>query len=146
MHNYEDVPGAIPIPATLSLELGRVINEQQHNINYRFVSDFPFKNRSPHTMDAFETNALKLLRGDAEQKVVDVSASVFDDRVRIVAPIIMGTACVNCHNSHPESPKRDWKVGDVRGIQEITISQPSPPTSFRSNICSPISSSWPRPA
>jgi class 3 adenylate cyclase len=36
----------------------------------------------------------------------------------------MGAACVACHNSHPESPKRDWKVGDVRGIQEITISQP----------------------
>ena len=41
-----------------------------------------------------------------------------------MAPVIMGAACVACHNSHPESPKRDWKVGDVRGIQEITISQP----------------------
>ena len=37
-HNYENIPGAIPIPATLSLELGRVINEQQQNIGYRFVS------------------------------------------------------------------------------------------------------------
>ena len=36
----------------------------------------------------------------------------------------MGAACVNCHNTHPESPKRDWKVGDVRGIQEVTITQP----------------------
>ena len=27
-------------------------------------------------------------------------------------------------HSHPESPKRDWKVGYVRGIQEITITQP----------------------
>ena len=36
----------------------------------------------------------------------------------------MGKACVDCHNSHPESPKRDWKVGDVRGIQEVTITQP----------------------
>ena len=46
-HNYESIPGAIPIPATLSLELGRVIGEQQQNIAYRFVSDFPFKNRAP---------------------------------------------------------------------------------------------------
>ena len=53
-----------------------------------------------------------------------VSASLFSDKVRIVAPIIMGAACVNCHNTHPDSPKRDWKVGDVRGIQEVTISQP----------------------
>jgi signal transduction histidine kinase len=33
----------------------------------------------------------------------------------------MGPTCVNCHDTHPESPKRDWKVGDVRGIQEVTI-------------------------
>ena len=37
---------------------------------------------------------------------------------------MMGPACVSCHNSHPESPKRDWKVGDVRGIQEVSITQP----------------------
>src|SRR5215216_4839891 len=41
IHNYVDVPGAIPIPATLSLELGKVIGEQQGNITYRFVSDYP---------------------------------------------------------------------------------------------------------
>ena len=37
---------------------------------------------------------------------------------------MMESACVNCHNSHPESPKRDWKIGDVRGIQEVSIAQP----------------------
>src|SRR5215471_11587556 len=31
VHNYQDIPGAIPIPATLSLELGKVISEQQNN-------------------------------------------------------------------------------------------------------------------
>src|ERR1700738_1502906 len=57
VHNYEAVPGAIPIPATLSLELGRVIGAQQDNINYRFVSDFPFKNRTSHQLDQFEKSA-----------------------------------------------------------------------------------------
>src|SRR5258705_10797157 len=49
---------------------------------------------------------------------------MFSDSVRLIAPIIMGPACVSCHNAHPESPKRDWKVGDVRGIQEVAITQP----------------------
>ena len=48
----------------------------------------------------------------------------FDGRVRLVAPVIMGETCVNCHNAHPDSPKRDWQVGDVRGIQEVTVEQP----------------------
>src|SRR4030095_377840 len=55
----------------------------------------------------------------------------FSNTFRLVTPIIMGSACVTCHNSHPESPKTDWKVGDVRGIQEIIITQP-----FAGNIFS----------
>jgi len=124
VHNYMDVPGAIPIPATLSLELGSVISAQQSNIAYRFISDFPFKDRAPHAMDDFERNSLTSLRENPNQRITEVSASIFNDRVRLIAPIVMGAACVGCHNSHPESPKRDWKVGDVRGIQEVTISQP----------------------
>jgi adenylate cyclase len=131
VHNYETIPGAIPIPATLSLELGRTISEQQQNIAYRFVSDYPFKNRAPHVLDDFETGALAALRDRSDQKLTNVSWSILSDRVRLVAPVLMGAACVACHNSHAESPKRDWKIGDVRGIQEITISQ-----AFATNIFS----------
>lgn len=124
VHNYESVPGAIPIPATLSLELGRVIGAQQENITYRFVSDFPFQNRAPHQLDKFEKDALDALRRDPEQKILETETSLFNDKVRLVAPVTMGPACVSCHNSHPESPKKDWKVGDIRGIQEVIIAQP----------------------
>jgi adenylate cyclase len=82
-----------------------VISEQQQNITYRFVSEFPFKNRAPHPLDGFETAALSNLRGNPKQQLTEVSANVFSDHVRLVAPVIMGAACVNCHNSHPESPK-----------------------------------------
>src|SRR6201991_2446740 len=124
VHNYENVPGAIPIPATLSLELGKVISEQQQNISYRFVSDYPFKNRAPHLLDDFEKSSLQSLREDPARKLVEATSSAFHDRVRFITPVLMGPACVACHNSHPESPKHDWKVGDVRVIQEVSIAQP----------------------
>jgi class 3 adenylate cyclase len=123
-HNYESIPGAIPIPATLSLELGQVISQQQNNITYRFVSDFPFHNRAPHLLDDFEARSLAKLRTDPDQLLTDVSSSLFRNRVRLIGPVIMGAPCVSCHNAHAESSKRDWKVGDVRGIQEVIISQP----------------------
>jgi adenylate cyclase len=120
-HNYADIPGAIPIPATLSLELGRVINERQANINYRFISDFPFANRAPHEMDAFEQHALAYLREHPSETLTDSLSTGLQDRVRLIAPIVMAGPCVNCHNAHPESPKHDWKIGDVRGIQEVVV-------------------------
>jgi class 3 adenylate cyclase len=123
-NDYANVPGAIPIPATLSLELGKVISEQQANIAYRFVSDLPFKNRPTHPMDPFETAALNSLRLNPKQTITNVSRAGFTNTFRFVTPVIMGEACVKCHNTHPQSPKTDWKVGDVRAIQEVTISQP----------------------
>src|SRR6185369_7118984 len=122
-HNYESISGAIPIPATLSLELGQVISEQQQNITYRFVSDYPFANRTPHVLDGFERSSLAALRANPSQQLADVSWSALADRVRLIVPVVMGAACVNCHNAHPESTKHDWKVGDVRGIQEVIITQ-----------------------
>ncbi|TIU73379.1 MAG: DUF3365 domain-containing protein, partial [Mesorhizobium sp.] len=57
-HNYRDVPGAIPIPATLSIELGKRISAHDGSVKYRFVSDLPFKGRDPHQLDVFERNAI----------------------------------------------------------------------------------------
>ena len=31
----------------------------------------------------------------------------------------MGDACVRCHNTHKESTKIDWKIGEVGGVLEI---------------------------
>ncbi len=123
-HNYRDVNGAVPIPATLSIELGKRISGKNDAVHYRFVSDLPFKGREPHDIDGFEQEALSRLRADPKQPVIEVSGSLLERRVRTAAPVTMGPVCVSCHNSHPDSPKHDWKVGDVRGIQEISVAQP----------------------
>ena len=124
-HAYKNVPGAIPIPATLSIELGKLISAHDDGaVKYRFVSDLPFKGREPHRLDAFEQGALAALRADGTRPpVVEVGGSLLDRHVRIATPVLMGEVCVGCHNAHPDSPKRDWKVGDVRGIQEISVAQ-----------------------
>jgi len=123
-HNYKTVDGGIPIPATLSIELGKRISARNDAVQYRFVSDLPFAGREPHALDGFEIGALTALRRDSKQRIVNVSGSVFDRTIRLVSPVLLAPACVNCHNTHPDSPKKDWKAGDVRGIQEITIKQP----------------------
>ncbi len=123
-HNYKAIPGAIPLPSTLALELGRVTKDRQTNIDYRFVSDIPFRNRPQHTLDAFELNALASLRGRSRPPlVVDRSSTGFISKVRVIFPVLMGEPCVACHNRHPDSMKTDWKVDDVRGFHEISISQ-----------------------
>jgi adenylate cyclase len=108
----------------LSLELGKLVSAREGSVKYRFISDYPFIGRGSHDLDPFEHEALKDLRKDPDTPIVQVSGSIWDRSVRVASPVLMGEACVRCHNTHPESPKMDWKVGDVRGIQEISVSQP----------------------
>lgn len=123
-HNFKTTPGGIPIPATLSIELGNLISSHDGEVKYRFVSDLPFRGREDHHLDAFERTALAELRADPKRQVSQISGSIFDRQVRTATPVLMTQVCVNCHNTSPDSPKTDWKVGDVRGIQEITVQQP----------------------
>ncbi len=126
LHNYQEIPGAIPIPATLSIELGDLISKTAGNVDYRFVSDHTFTNRVPHRLDDFETDALRTFRhpDNTARVVAKTSGSLFDRQIRIATPVVLAGSCVDCHNNHPLSPKRDWVVGDVRGIQELVVNQP----------------------
>ena len=118
-HNYQSIPGAIPSPPTLSIELARIISDQQSEIAVRFVSDFPFPERTSREFDAFERAAIVSLRQNPKQTISDFSWSGLTGRVRLASPVIMDAAtCVGCHNTRPDSPKRDWQLGDVRGVQE----------------------------
>ncbi|MBD3664998.1 adenylate/guanylate cyclase domain-containing protein [Sulfitobacter aestuariivivens] len=126
LHNYRDVPGAIPIPATLSLELGAEIGNAEGDIRYRFVSDYPFTDRPPHNMTPFESEALSIFRSGpgAPTQLIQSEGSVWDRQITLATPVIMSGTCVDCHNSHPKSARTDWKVGDVRAIQAVQVHQP----------------------
>ncbi|MBX3581077.1 MAG: adenylate/guanylate cyclase domain-containing protein [Rhizobiaceae bacterium] len=122
--NYRDVAGAIPIPATFSLEIGRLTSSRDNTVRYDFVSDYPFAGRPSHNLDEFQLMALETFRSHPEMQTIEDTEGDWSPTVRLASPIRMGAACVSCHNSHPDSPKKDWKVGDVRGIQAVSVTQP----------------------
>jgi PAS domain S-box-containing protein len=123
--NYREVHGGIPIPATLSIELGALFDNAHTDgrISYEFISDYPFAKRNSRPLDAFEIEALKSFRESADrQSFTKLEGNGLGrSTYRLATPILMRKACVTCHNAHPDSPRRDWKVGDVRGIQEVTV-------------------------
>jgi PAS domain S-box-containing protein len=123
--NYREIHGGIPIPATLSIELGALFDSAHSDgrIDYAFLSDYPFAQRDVPPLDSFEKKAIKSLREDPNQlRIVSLERPLFGTALyRLATPVFMRPACVTCHNQHPDSPKRDWKVGDVRGIQEVTV-------------------------
>lgn len=123
-HNFRDIPGGVPVPATFSLELAELLKKDTLNLHYRFVSDFPFMNRPIRQLSDFDAHALKTFRGGDQQEIIQLSGDLLSRQIEMAIPVTMQENCVTCHNTHPESRKTDWKVGDVRGVQVFSVAQP----------------------
>jgi serine/threonine protein kinase len=120
-HRYAILDGAIPVPASFSIDLGEHIRKSQITTMFmRLYSDFPFRHREGGgPKDEFETKALGALRANPDKPFFKFEN--FDGRqsLRYAAARVMQADCVNCHNQHPDSTKKDWRVGQVRGVLEI---------------------------
>lgn len=124
--NYKNIHGGIPIPATFSIEMGNLFDTTHNDtaVEYAFVSDYPFKSRSRPPLNAFQTKAIKAFREDPRLTFFDEEyAPLYGESYqRHATPVVMQASCVACHNTHPDSTKTDWKVGDIRGIQVVSVS------------------------
>jgi serine/threonine protein kinase len=117
-------PGTIPlsIPATFLHDVGEELSHgSKTGIQVRQYSDYPFPWRhdgGPH--DDFERDALVRLRESNGEDTVHAFTEIGGEPVvRYAQARIMKQSCVDCHNTHPLSSRKDWKVGDVRGVLEI---------------------------
>lgn len=120
-HDYLSKQGAIPLPATFSMELGRRLGEQNGGMKARLYSDYPFpwRKKEGGPKDSFEQEALKYLRRYPDRSFHRFENDEGRPALRFATADRMRPSCVACHNSHPDSPKRDWRVGDVRGVLEV---------------------------
>jgi serine/threonine protein kinase len=122
-HDWEKNARAIPLPATMTIELGQEISARKGSgVEVRLYSDHPFRSRRKkggHHMDQFERRALERLRQDPTRPYYRFEERGGRPALRYATARLMEPACVACHNRHPESTKRDWKVGEVRGVLEI---------------------------
>ncbi len=119
-HDYQREESAIPLPATMSILLGNRIASAAGG-SVRLYSDFPFpwRQKEGEELDAFEKMALERLRNKPDQVVYSFEAYQGRPALRYATADLMRPSCVQCHNQHPDSPKRDWKEGDVRGVLEV---------------------------
>jgi PAS domain S-box-containing protein len=122
---YKEVHGGIPIPATFSIEMGELFGETHDDslLRFSFVSDYPYPSRSRPPLDDFQRRAIQAFRADPSLASFSDAQNAVSGQVvhRHATPVVMQPACVACHNAHSDSPKRDWQVGDVRGIQDVGV-------------------------
>ncbi len=120
--DYVNKEGAIPIPVTFLIELSKRLSQQNAGMSVRLYSDYPFPRRRKEggPRDNFEREALGYLRQHPDQVFTRFENSQGHQVLRYATADIMKPSCIDCHNTLPKSPKTGWKVGDVRGVLEIS--------------------------
>jgi serine/threonine protein kinase len=120
-HDYATHPGQIPLPATLTIELGRLLAEKNRaGVQVRLYSDHPFRSReNGGPRDDFGREALRHASNNPDEPFYRIEDVDGRSSLRYATARRMQKTCVDCHNGHSDSTYKQWKVGDASGVLEI---------------------------
>lgn len=111
----------LPLPAQFFQESSSLAALTGVPVQYRLISLHPINKQSGPSTD-FERKGLEAVMAEPDRPFKGFItegetrrfAALYADRA--VSPV-----CVSCHNAHPASPKRDYKLNDVLGAVLISI-------------------------
>lgn len=120
-HEYKTSDGAVPLPATLSIDFGEYLEQQGSDTKLQLLSDYPFPWRDRPALSSFASSSLLAFRNGEKEGSFETVILDGVETFQYAAPVRLSASCIDCHNTHPQSPKTDWNVGDVRGVQLVSF-------------------------
>ena len=119
--HWEDMEDGAPLPAQMFRFGAELVSDSTSDFTYSLQSIWPInKQNAPKTelekqgLQFVVDNPGKNFYGTEKLGGVDYYTAVYPD-VAVAAP------CVDCHNDHKDTPKSDFKLGDVMGGVVIRV-------------------------
>ncbi len=109
------------LPAQFLMTTSRLIREKGLGVDFQLISRWPI-NPKNRPANEFETVGLETVEYHPIRPYtgrVKVGRKLFFQS--IYPDLAVTSACVDCHNSHPQSRKRDCKLWDVMGGIVVTL-------------------------
>jgi hypothetical protein len=106
-----------PLPALFLRETAKSLERRKVRLGLFLGSDFPIS-RANRFSDS-QARAFAQMRRDRKPRHfymddVKLHVAMFPD-------LAIAKACVDCHNEHADSPKKDWRLDDVMGATTFTF-------------------------
>ena len=119
--DHKDKNDTIPLPATVMNDLANLFTSKV-DMRVELFSAYPFPNRDKRVLDEFQKESLRSILEHPNEPYA--REDFVDGRLMFraaFADFMSEKACVECHNTHPNTPKNNWKLGDARGVIEVTL-------------------------
>ncbi|MBM4133933.1 MAG: DUF3365 domain-containing protein [Nitrospira sp.] len=113
--------GRLPLPAQFLIEAGRLVAEQRTGLRFRLISNWPINKRNSPRTD-FEKAGLAAIQANSDRPYTGFTT---EGKTRyfqaLYADKAVSQSCIGCHNAHPDSSKKDFKLQSVMGGLLLTI-------------------------
>lgn len=119
--DYHQIPEAFPLPATFLREVTEMVARNRAAYQARLLSPWPI-NKDNGLTDEFQKEAFDAL-AQTSKRIYSRRDRVGEANVMrfMAADRAVSQSCVDCHNSHPGSPKHDFRLNDLMGGVEVSI-------------------------
>ena len=115
---------ALPLPVQFLQETSEMAELVSLNIHYHLISQWPI-NKANAPVTEFERRGIEAVQAHPTQPYSSIFVGSSGRRFGTVyADLAVTRVCIDCHNIHQNSPRSDFKVGDVMG--GLVISFPLP--------------------
>ncbi len=118
--NWED-ENALPLPAQYLLNTSLLARKSKSGLNFRLISLWPinFNNSAANEFErnslvSVAVNPLRPYMGKLKRGRKTYFQAVYPD-------FAVSESCVECHNNHPKSPKRDFQMDDMMGGMVVSF-------------------------
>ena len=111
----------LPLPAQFLREANDLATMTGTKVRYRLMSLWPINPRNAPSNET-ERNSLEAVRQHPERSATS-TVTIGSQRYfqAVYADRAVTEACISCHNAHPQSDKKDFKLADVMGALVIEI-------------------------
>ncbi len=122
-HQFEDKLDTVPLPATMTKLIIDSMGKNDSGSSAYLYSAYPFPWRIDKggLNDSFRKEAWISFAKKSKATFSRIEVLNGTKVLRFARPDVMRKDCIRCHNSHPDSPKINWKEGDVRGVLEVQV-------------------------
>ncbi len=113
--NWRTQKKTLPLPVQVVTETSERFSTKMTGVRYRLISLWPI-NPKNGPRDKLDRNSLEAMRARPETPIT--STVKIDDQTyfhAVYADFATSQSCVDCHNAHPHSPRKDFQLGEIMG-------------------------------
>jgi len=116
---YDDV--TLPLPAQMLRASAEKVREKNSGFSFSLVSPWPINSQNKVKTEAEVKGMDFILKNPTKNYYGEETIAGKKYFTALYADIAVSKSCVDCHNNHKDSAKKDFKVLDVMGAVLVRI-------------------------